>query len=306
MQPPDGGPSDPLALSVDGRSVADYVWRPQIPGELAPRPYLHPVRTSSGTAVTELMPPDHRHHLGAGVAIPSINGVNFWGGRSYVRDHGPMLLDNHGSQHHVRWLQQAPDGLRQELAWVARSGTVLISEHRTIAVRPYADDCWILTFGFTLTNVTQGPLTVRSPAVSGRDGAGYGGLFWRGVAAAGEVRAFSADADTGERMHGCAAPWVAFTGGQNGTDRPWTLVFAGADARTRKDPWFIRADDYFGVGSALAWDRPLAVEPGEAISRRFNVAVADGVLTRKQAAASAAHLDEGPPGPFDRPVRGPS
>ncbi|MGW5235530.1 DUF6807 family protein, partial [Streptomyces nodosus] len=34
-------------------------YRPQFRGRRAPRPYLHPVTTLAGTAVTELSPADH-------------------------------------------------------------------------------------------------------------------------------------------------------------------------------------------------------------------------------------------------------
>lgn len=60
-------PHDSPVLHVAGRPVARYVTRPEPSARLSPRPYLHPVTTLAGTAVTELSPADHTHHLGVGV-----------------------------------------------------------------------------------------------------------------------------------------------------------------------------------------------------------------------------------------------
>ena len=57
----------------------------------SPRPYLHPVSTLAGTVVTDHLPEDHVWHLGAGVAIQDVDGVNFWGGRTYTRDAGAYV-----------------------------------------------------------------------------------------------------------------------------------------------------------------------------------------------------------------------
>ncbi|MFD8306592.1 DUF6807 family protein [Streptomyces sp. NPDC059690] len=108
---------DSPVLRVSGRPVGRYVTRPELAARLSPRPCLHPVTTLAGTAVTELSPADHTHHLGVGVAVPDVEGHNFWGGRSYVRDQGPTELDNHGAQRHVSFPLRDPDGFVEELRW---------------------------------------------------------------------------------------------------------------------------------------------------------------------------------------------
>ncbi|MFR0351752.1 DUF6807 family protein [Streptomyces sediminimaris] len=55
--------TDSPVLRVAGRPVGRYVTRPELPPRLAPRPYLHPVTTLAGTAVTELSPADQRVRL---------------------------------------------------------------------------------------------------------------------------------------------------------------------------------------------------------------------------------------------------
>ena len=66
-------------------------------------------------------------------------------------------------------------------------------------------------------------------------------------------------------------------------------MITGAEAAAAGEPWFVRVSDYPGIGSALAWDRPVVLQPGDVLSRRFDIAIADGRLTA-QAAALADEL----------------
>ncbi|WP_040907512.1 PmoA family protein [Streptomyces griseoflavus] len=270
--------NDSVVLRVAGRPVGRYVTRPELPARLSPRPYLHPVTTLAGTAVTELSPADHAHHLGVGVAVPDVEGFNFWGGRTYVRDRGPTELDNHGSQRHTAYQLRDPDGFVEELRWVAAPGE-LLRERRTVAATELTDAAWALDFTFSLTNVTETPLSLGSPATNGRPGAAYGGFFWRARKEETAPDVFTAGAEGESEVHGHRADWLALAGST------WTLVFAGATEATRRDPWFVRTAQYPGVGSSLAHAARLPVPPGETVVRRVVTVVADGRLGRSEAAA---------------------
>ncbi|MER6749781.1 MULTISPECIES: DUF6807 domain-containing protein [Streptomyces] len=270
--------NDSVVLRVAGRPVGRYVTRPELPARLSPRPYLHPVTTLAGTAVTELSPADHAHHLGVGVAVPDVEGFNFWGGRTYVRDRGPTELDNHGSQRHTAYQLRDPDGFVEELRWVAAPGE-LLRERRTVAATELTDAAWALDFTFSLTNVTETPLSLGSPATNGRPGAAYGGFFWRARKEETAPDVFTAGAEGESEVHGHRADWLALAGST------WTLVFAGATEATRRDPWFVRTAQYPGVGSSLAHEARLPVPPGETVVRRVVTVVADGRLGRSEAAA---------------------
>lgn len=283
--------ADTKILRLAGRAVADYVHRPRLPATLSPRPYLHPVRTLGGVVVTELRPADHAHHLGVSMAVPDVAGVNFWGGRTYVRDQGPVALDNHGVQQHTGWLAPDPDGCAQVLSWT-REGRELLTERRTIRTYALSADAWALDITSTLTNVSGAGLSFGSPATNGRPGAGYGGFFWRAPkegAADPRPEVFSATATGEDAVHGSTAEWLALAG------RGWTLVFAGGDEETRRDPWFVRTGQYPGVGSSLAWERRLPLAEGAALSRRIVTVVADGRLDRPAAAALVALAREAAP-----------
>jgi hypothetical protein len=271
-------PHDTAVLRVAGRPVGRYVTRPELPARLSPRPYLHPVTTLAGTAVTELSPADHIHHLGVGVAVPDVEGSNFWGGRTFVRDQGPTELDNHGAQRHTSFQLRDPDGFVEELRWVA-AGAELLLERRTVAATELTDFAWALDFTFSLTNVTSGPLSIGSPATNGRPGAAYGGFFWRALKEESAPAVFTVDREGEQEIHGTCAPWVALTGST------WTLIFAGATEQTRRDPWFVRAEEYPGVGSSLASEERLPIPPGETAVRRIVTVVADGRISRLEVAA---------------------
>ncbi|MCQ4208817.1 DUF6807 domain-containing protein [Streptomyces longispororuber] len=268
----------PLTLTCAGRPVARYETRPDLPARLAPRPYLHPVTTLAGTRVTESAPADHAHHLGVSVAVPDVAGRNFWGGRTYVRGRGPTELDNHGEQRHVEFKLSDPDGFVEDLQWRADSG-VLLRERRTVAVTRLGDDAWALDLTFALTNPAAEDLTIGSPATNGRPGAAYGGFFWRAPKEPAAPAVFTATADGEPAVHGRPADWLALAGDG------WTLVFAGATAETRRDPWFVRTGEYPGVGSSLARDARLAIPAGGTAVRRVVTVVADGRLDRQRAAS---------------------
>ncbi|MFE6283821.1 PmoA family protein [Streptomyces sp. NPDC057877] len=269
---------DSPVLRVAGRPVGRYVTRPELPERLSPRPYLHPVTTLSGTAVTELSPADHLHHLGVGVAVPDVEGHNFWGGRTYVRDQGPTELANHGSQRHVAYQLRDPDGFVQELRWMA-AGTELLRERRTVAATELTATAWALDFTFALTNPTSTPLSFGSPATNGRPGAAYGGFFWRARKENAAPDVFTPGAEGERAVHGQPADWLALAG------TTWTLVFAGATDATRRDPWFVRTAEYPGVGSSLAHTERVPLPPGDTLVRRVVTVVADGRLDRGEAAA---------------------
>ncbi|MFF5474418.1 PmoA family protein [Streptomyces achromogenes] len=269
---------DSLVLRVAARPVGRYVTRPGLPARLAPRPYLHPVTTLAGTPVTEASPADHAHHLGVGVAVPDVEGHNFWGGRTFVRDQGPTELDNHGVQRHTGFQLCDPDGFVEELRWAA-AGTELLRERRTVAATGLTATAWALDFTFSLTNVTPGPLSIGSPATNGRPGAAYGGFFWRARKESRPPEVFTADREGEAEVHGTRADWLALAGAG------WTLAFAGATADTRRDPWFVRAAEYPGVGSCLAHTGRLAIAPGETAVRRIVTVVADGRPDRDEVAA---------------------
>jgi hypothetical protein len=265
----------PVRLRAGDAEVAEYVTEPDVDPRHGPRPYLHPVRTLSGVPVTDVLPEDHRWHLGVSVALQDVNGTNLWGGRTYVRDRGYTWREDHGRIVHAGWTAPVrDDGFAERLEWRDPDGGLLLTEDRTVTARPAALG-WELGFAYTLTAARD--VALGSPATNGRPGgAGYGGFFWR--AAPGESTTFTAAHDGEEKVNGSAEPWVALTG-----PGPYTLVFRGLAGADR---WFVRTGIYSGVCAAIAFEDPVRLAAGDSLVRRLSVLVADGVLTREEAAGA--------------------
>ncbi|MBM7807912.1 hypothetical protein JOD57_003749 [Geodermatophilus bullaregiensis] len=262
-------------LAVDDVVVASYCDGAGLPAVLAPRPFLHPVTTLAGTPVTDAQPEDHRWHLGISVTLQDVGGANVWGGRTYVRDEGYTWLADHGRQVHTDWQERTDSGFRETLTWEGPDGRSLLVEEREVrASRADLPGAWLLDLRTSLRNATGVPLTLGSPATNGRAGAGYGGLFWR-LPAVRAPRVSTPDAEGEDAVHGSLSPWVALSCGGSS---PFTVVLAGRDAATRRDPWFVRVSDYPGLGAQLAPEQPVGLPPGDSLTRSFRALVADGVL----------------------------
>lgn len=266
-------------LHAAGRVAARYHHGADLPRGISPRPYLHPVHTPGGTVVTAVQPEDHLHHLGFSFAVPDICGFSFWGGRTFVRDVGSTWLDNHGSQDRLD-LAETPSGLRERLEWRGPSAQVVADEEREIAVESLPEGT-ALRWRSVLR--VREHTRIASPAVNGRPGAGYGGLFWRFPAWTG-VTVAVAEGRGEDVAHGSTSPWLAVSGTDaEGRTASVVLVQPGPVL-----PWFVRASEYLGAGPALAWDRAREVHAGGRLDCALDALVLDGPV--EDPAALAATL----------------
>lgn len=264
-------------MELWGKTVAHEISGASLAPTLSPRPYLHPVTTLGGIVVTDAMPLDHVWHLGAGVALQDVNGVNFWGGRTYRRENaGYVWRPDHGRI--IRSSSVDTGTSRHEkLSWCGPDGAQILAESRSWSWRPLAPSAWQLTLGFSLTPSGFGPVSLGSPGSNGREAGGYGGFFWRlPPVAHSNVRTASASGE--EAVHGSRAPWLAWSGEFSAGLA--TLVFTAPPEAG--DPWFVRAAGYPGVGSALAWDAAVVLQAGESLTRTVRIIIADGLATDQQ------------------------
>ena len=217
------GPARPV-LRLGSTVVAQYeegatrrlgALAPSVPRQRRSRA---PARRSS---VTE--PTDHPHHLGVSLAIPDVNGTSYWGGRTYVRGEGSIMVPEPRPAAPRPTCSIDGHSLDERLSWVDEHGTTQLVEVRELRSAELANG-WALRWRSHL-KATLDAITFGSPATNGRDGAGYGGVFWR---FAPEIaRVFSPAGDTERDVHGAATPWLAFTFPERGT----TVVLAqGEDA----------------------------------------------------------------------------
>ncbi|MGF9648535.1 DUF6807 family protein [Pseudarthrobacter oxydans] len=283
-------------LTLDGPSIAEYQDGSLIRAVSSPRPYLHPVRTLQGTVVTDHQPLDHVWHLGVGVALQDVDGINFWGGRTYTREAGQYVWrPDHGSITSTATLieetaatSRGHDGRLQEtLTWNGPDGAPVLVEDRSWTWSGVNSSAWRLSLDFALSPAGNQPVSLGSPGSNGRHEGGYGGFFWR-LPACGSAAVWTSAGAGESELHGSVTPWLAWAGtfeagtSDGGTadgrtpHGSATLVFVAAEGST--DPWFVRVDGYPGVGQSLAWDAPVIAEPGTSVQRSITVFVADGIL----------------------------
>ncbi|HEU4667281.1 MAG TPA: DUF6807 family protein [Arthrobacter sp.] len=283
-------------FTVDHQAVAEYQDGSRIRAVSSPRPYLHPVRTLAGTVVTDHQPLDHVWHLGVGVALQDVDGINFWGGRTYTRaageyvwrpDHGTITVRDTLTEETAARTDGRDGKLQETLSWNGPDGAPVLLEERTWTWSGAGPSAWQMSLHFALSPAGNKPVSLGSPGSNGRPEGGYGGFFWRLPACEGATVWTPAGSGESE-AHGSVTPWLAWAGkfdagvpvsGPSAAGAPVgsaTLVFVAAEGTT--DPWFVRVGGYPGVGQSLAWEAPVIAEPGRPVQRSITVFVADGIL----------------------------
>lgn len=272
------------SLRIGTREVAEYCDGQDLPAELSPRPYLHPVRTLAGQTLTEVAPADHRHHHGVSNAVVEINGSMFWGGGSYVHPDGYRMLDNHGRQ--VGGPVDATDHtITQQVEFLDTGGQHLLTEQRRITAEPLpAWDGWALSWHSRMSADTA-DLTFGSPATRGRVGAGYGGLFWR---VSGDQLPTTAQVDGGGEPLGSTSPWLLLT--QDRPTGPVSLLLT--QPHTQVLPWFVRTSGYVGAGPAVAWQTPRHLAHGEQLDLHLTGALLDREIDTDTARTLYTELEQ--------------
>ncbi|WP_104137568.1 PmoA family protein [Cryobacterium sp. Y62] len=271
-------------LSLLGRPVAEYRTAAGMAPQDSPRPFLHPVGTLGGRLMSETAPADHRHHFGVSLAVPDVDGTSYWGGSTFVRDHGSTLLANHGKQ---EGLSRAAVGgvLTEELLWRNERGGRQLTESRTIDARLLpCGDAWALTWTSVL-RATERTVSLGSPATNGRLGAGYGGIFWR-LPTREQNHILSIDGAGEDRAHQSQSPWIAIN--QNDAGQRIGLLLSQPATTIR--PWFLRATEYVGGGPMLAPNERLVIEYGGALTTSLRGIVLDRWVEDESDAAALLAL----------------
>lgn len=289
-------------VELDGVTLARYVYVPDDVQLESPRPYVHPLRTRGGDLVSEFRPHDHVWHKGVAWSLPVVGDENFWGGPTFVSpeasEHGYVQLDNDGSMDHTALTRlDVSTGaagervdLAHTLAWHTQAGERVVDEDRTLSVvvPPARDDAWVLLFGTTMTNVSGRDLPIGSPTTRGRENAGYGGLFWRGPRSFTGGTLLAPGFAGGEEVRGRRAPWMGFTGRQDGTGRAATVVMVDGSADPAGPPqWFARRDLFACLCPAPFFSEEVAFDAGATLTFRYAVVVADGLGDPDHAAVLA-------------------
>ncbi|CAG6391226.1 PmoA family protein [Streptomyces cocklensis] len=259
-----------LTVEAAGVQLLRYVHAGDPEPSQAPKPYLHPLRTTAGEVVTDYRPADHLWHKGLALTASHVSGQNFWGGGTYVREAGGYVdLDNHGTMRHDGFDAIGTGRFAERLTWLSGAGEPWVGERRVVGASVLGDDVWELAWHTELTGLRDQPLRFGSPTTHGRELAGYSGLTWRGAAGFTGGDILGPGGRGGEAMMGTAAPWLAFRS-PAGT----TVVFEAAGGEGAPPThWFVRSEPYPIVNPSWAFHEEFTLAAGRRLDWDFRVTV---------------------------------
>lgn len=282
--------TDLTTLTIGETVVSGYSDGSDIGGLSSPRPYLHPIRTLGGVRVSDAHPADHDWHCGLSLTMQDVNGVNFWGGRTYVDGEGYQWLGDQGRIDHVEWLETGDDHVVERLRWTGPAdlptrnpaiADVIVDEVRSLRWRAVSGTLWRLDVTIDLTGVQPERITLGGPGTNGRTDAGYGGFQLR-LPRTSAYTVWSPTASGVPAVFGRPAAWIAWS-----ADFPHgraSVVMANRSQDGADDPWFVREGEWQGIGTALAWSRELPLP----VHREYTLLVGDGDLTTPEIEAALA------------------
>jgi Family of unknown function (DUF6807) len=243
-----------IRVYEEGRMLAAYTI-----GEW--RPYVYPLLTPSGVAVTDEAPADHPYNQSLWLSHHDVNGHTFWiDGEPAGKITGPLPAAT---------VERLPDGaaavLRHELVWQDPQGSPLLHERRVTAITPARSAT--LVDVLSERRPAAGPVTFGATKEAGfgiriHDSLNQdaGGTLVNDRGRSGEAETFDHDAD-----------WIDYWG-QPGDHAAGLALFPHPE--NPRHPWFTRA---YGIVLANHHrTRSQTLQPGERLRLSWRVAAHDG------------------------------
>lgn len=143
-----------LRIEINGELFSEYHY------EKVSRPFFHPVIGPGGARMTRDWPilegnadeaQDHPHHRSLWYAHGDVNGHDFW-----------SESDKAGTIAHEKFLETRSGKtgiIKSRNRWVAKDGTIICTDERTISIRPGARGARYLDFDITL-QASHGDITL--------------------------------------------------------------------------------------------------------------------------------------------------
>jgi len=280
-----------VTVSDGGVELFEYVYVPDNPELESPKPYIFPIKTRAGHDVGLYRPHDHVWHKGIAWSLPVVGEENFWGGPTYVHGRHYVQLPNNGTQRHVRFTELSQENgvavIEHELEWTTQAGERFFTEKRRITASVLSATAWALTFETSMHNVSGREIALGSPTTKGRENAGYGGLFWRGLRSFTGGRLVTEDAQGGDDVRGLRGEWMAFEGKHDHIEATSLVLMLDDSANPHHPPqWFARSEQFAALNPAPFFSEELVVPAGETVSFRYGVGIEDADATAAPALAA--------------------
>jgi hypothetical protein len=242
--------------------------------ERAPKPFIHPIRLSTGEVITQEAPADHTWHRGIWLAWKFVNGVNYWEERDAVI----------GKQRNItppEMLKISPEKflLTHQISWhdddENPEATKRLTESRKIALT-YHDNQTLQVDWESRFIPTNDTLLDRTPFTTW---GGYGGLVTRLSAEATDTQIVFSDGTRTHRPTGEHYLW----GGIEGTvgDADFAIVFLPHPSNRRfPEPFYGNANEKSNFfGSAPLFHEPLLLQKDEEFLHQVRVVILQSRIT---------------------------
>lgn len=233
---------DHISVTINRQPFTDFFI-----GSSYPKPFLHPLRTTTGKIVTRRFPmeavpgetTDHPHHRGLFLGYGDVNGIDFWGNEQSYR-----AKKNNIGFINTRKIRDVKGGsksgkLRVQFEWDGPNGSPMVDEDRTMTF--YAEpNTRTIDFDIVLTarqnlvfgDTKEGMFAIRL-ADSMRES--VGGHMANSLSAQGE-----------KAVWGKRADWVDYSGKVDGEDVGITIFDHPSNLR-HPPRWHTRAYGLFAV-----------------------------------------------------------
>jgi hypothetical protein len=267
---------DRIAVSIDGKPFTTFYFGPE-----TMKPYLHPLRTASGTIVTRGYPMeniegetrDHPHHQGVWFTHGDVNGYDFWSNPEKGPKKGRVVLDRivrvqGGSKTGIIWA---------DFNWVGADGKPLLKEQRKMTFYD-EPEIRMVDFDITLTAVERvkfGDTKEGTFAIRLADS--------MTEKAKGGVMTSAEEQQTMKNVWGKPSPWVDYSG-KVGGETVGVAIFDHPSNPKHPTHWHSRdyglfAANIFGEHdfySDKSRDGSVSLEAGKSLRFRYRVVVHPG------------------------------
>jgi hypothetical protein len=255
-------PYHQVSLQRNGVELCRYHHAPEVV-----RPFIYPINGPSGRCLTRIGHPHdpvgHGHHFSVWTSHHNVNGSNFWTNNSGCRIQHLRVLALEDAD--------ARAAVSAENAWKNEKGAVLLKERRRVAVRPLADEEWLLLYDLELHAAGKKPVTlgktpfgVFSVRMAKTIGVHDGG---------GTIRNSEGGVDEKE-IFWKRAKWVDYAGAIVPDVYEGVTLLDHPDNPNHPTFYHVRNDGW--MGASLTLDGPRTIQPGKPLRLRYGLYVHSG------------------------------
>lgn len=281
--------TDQIAIRINGQPFSEFYF-----GAAYPKPFLAPLRTSTGTVVTRKYPMetvdgesrDHQHHRGLFIGYGEIDGVNFWENEFKYLSGAPKNFDPaKNGKMTLDKLNSVKSGKRKgdidaTFRWDGPNNSEFLEEHRVMTFYAQPD---VRTIDFDIT------LTAKRPVHFADTKEGFFAIRLSDSMTEknGGVMTNSEGAHTEKDVWGKRATWVDYDGMVDGR-KVGVAIFDHPKNFNHPTRWHSRAYGLFAANpfGSKEFDPkgPKGghdMKAGEALRFRYRVVIHSGDMTKK-------------------------